>query len=83
MRKLPGIVCKGGENYSLRKGKKSSLSCLIFAVQTNHIMNMVTTVHPLITDASMAIVVDLNTLYSNAIAKYIILFKGNVTMSHG
>ena len=41
----------------------------------NHNMDMVTTVHPLIIHASMIIVVDLNTLYSNAIAKYIILFK--------
>jgi hypothetical protein len=43
-------------------------------------MNMVMTTHPLTTDASMATVVDLNTLYRMAIAKYIILVKNKVTI---
>lgn len=53
--------------------KMSSTSCLkicsSLAAQMNHNINMVTTTHPLTTDASMAVVVNLNTLYSRAIEK--------------
>jgi hypothetical protein len=51
------------------------------AAQMNHNMNMVTTTDPLTTDASIAIFVDLNTLYKKDIAKKIILVKGNITIS--
>ncbi|KIK45697.1 hypothetical protein CY34DRAFT_801322 [Suillus luteus UH-Slu-Lm8-n1] len=51
------------------------------AAQMNQKMNMVTTMHPLATDATMATVADLNTLYRMAIAKYIILIKNKVTIS--
>jgi hypothetical protein len=47
----------------------------------NHNMNIVTTTDPLMTDASIAIVVDLNTLYKNEIAKKIILVKSNIMIS--
>jgi hypothetical protein len=45
------------------------------AAQMNHNMNIVTTTDPLTTDASIAIFVDLNTLYKNEIAKKTILVK--------
>jgi hypothetical protein len=51
------------------------------AAQMNHNMNIVTTTDPLMTDASIAIVVDLNTLYKNEIAKKIILVKSNIMIS--
>lgn len=50
--------------------KMSSISrlkiCSSLAAQMNHNINMVTTTHTLTTDANMAVVVDLNTLYSRA-----------------
>jgi hypothetical protein len=47
----------------------------------NQKVDRVTTTHPLATDATMATVTDLNTLYRTAIAKYIILIKNKVSIS--
>jgi hypothetical protein len=44
-------------------------ACIFPVVQMNHDVKMMTTVHPLTTDTSMAVIADLNTLYRNAIAK--------------
>lgn len=50
------------------------------AAQTNHNMNMVTIADPVTTDASIAIVVDLNTLYKNAMAKKTILVRATQSL---
>jgi len=47
----------------------------------NHDINMITTMHPLTTETNIAIVVNLNTLYKNDIAKKIILLMDNIIIS--
>jgi hypothetical protein len=56
---------------------------IFLAAQMNPTMNMVTTMNALMTDASIVVVVNLNTLYRNPIAKKIILAEGNVMISPG
>jgi len=56
---------------------------IFLAAQMSPTMNMVTTTDPLMTDASIVGVVDLNTLNRNPIAKKIILVEGNVMISPG
>ena len=51
------------------------------AAQMNHDINMITTMHPLTTETNIAIVVNLNTLYKNDIAKKIILVMDNIIIS--
>jgi len=47
----------------------------------NHDIKMVTTMHPLTTEANIASVVNLNTVYKNDIAKKIILVVDNIIIS--
>lgn len=56
---------------------------LFFAAHMNPSMNMVITTDPLMTNASIVAVVDLNTLYRNPITKKIVLAEGNVMISPG
>jgi len=67
---------------------KSSISlaappkkCTSLAAQMNHDIKMVTTMHPLTTEANIASVVNLNTVYKNDIAKKIILVVDNIIIS--